>query len=367
MASKFANINRQVYHDSLKKVKTTAILDSLNVLGKMLDTIGVVGVGSYFVFKGKVSIGTIIAIWQLKNPILNFFNRLSNLIAEIQIALAGAERIFEVMDESEEPKKYQHLEVKIIPNLDKAIIFENVDFGYLPNQWVLKNLSFEVKKGKKVALVGASGEGKSTIFKLLMGFYPPDKGTIIVDGLSLASTELSEIRKKIAYVPQNAYLFNGTIMENIRYGKVDATEEEIIRAAKIANAHDFITSFENGYHTLVGERGAQLSGGQRQRIAIARAVLKDAPILLLDEATSALDAESEYLVQEALDRLAEGRTTLIIAHRLSTIKNVDEILVIDGGYVKERGTHEELMAIEQGIYRTLYKQQYKVLRDVKVS
>lgn len=360
ISGRFKDSNQGVYEASIERVKINAGLDSLNDFGKMIDIIGMMGVGAYLILKGQVSIGIVIAMWQLKSPILSIFNVLGKLMTTTQTSIAAAERIFALLDEEEEPLVYEHLQMSS-ESLDLAVQVEKVNFGYQSDDPILKNLCFEVTKGSKVALVGPSGGGKSTIFKILLGFYPPDDGEVAIDGSSFVNTELTYLREKIAYVPQNAYLFSGTVKENICYGKVDVTEEEMIAAAKSANAHDFILQLENGYDTIVGERGAHLSGGQRQRIVIARAILKDAPILLLDEATSALDTEAEYLVQEALSHLAEGRTTLTIAHRFSTIQDVDEILVIDDGMVKERGTHEELMKIPHGIYRLLYEKQYQLL------
>ncbi len=358
MIASFSRKNELVYSSSMKRVKTNAKLETLNYLGKMVDIIGILGIGAYFVVTGQASVGEVIAIWQLKAPLLQIFNRLGGLLTNLQTGLASAERIFEFLDEVDEPKVYQHLTDHYECESESAIMIQNVDFGYSADEKIIDNLSFEIKKGKKVTLVGPSGGGKTTIFKLLLGFYPPNLGEIKVEGESLAQMELSQLREKLSYVPQNGYLFNGSIIENIRHGKITATKEEVIRAAKIANAHDFIETFEDGYHTLVGDWGAQLSGGQRQRIIIAGYFKKDADILLLDEATSALDTEAEHLVQEAIDNLSHGKTTLIIAHRLSTIKNADEILVIDEGKIKERGKHEELLSIPNGVYRKLYQQQF---------
>jgi ATP-binding cassette subfamily B protein len=295
---------------------------------------------------------------------LTFFNYLGQAITDIQTALAAAERVFAIMDEPSEPAMYLHLDSTGPQNSEAAIMMKHVDFGYRADDQVLQNLSLTIPKGIKVAIVGPSGQGKSTIIKLLMGFYPPKRGTILIDGQSIRVTELVELRKKIAYVPQNAYLFSGTIMENIRYGRMGATDEEVMEAARLANAHEFITDFEDGYQTYVGERGAQISGGQRQRIGIARAIVKNAPILMLDEATSALDAESELLVEDALHRLSGDRTIVLITHRFSAIKNVDTILVIADGRVTEQGTHEELIKHQGGIYQALYEQQYQNLQDI---
>jgi ABC-type multidrug transport system fused ATPase/permease subunit len=222
---------------------------------------------------------------------------------------------------------------------------------------VLKNISFNAKAGQTVALVGSSGSGKSTIANLLLRFYTPDKGQILLDGIDINSLDLTSLRQQIAYVPQEVILFAGTIAENIAYGKVGASQEDIESAAKKANAFDFINTFPDTWQTMVGERGIQLSGGQRQRIAIARAVLKNPAILILDEATSSLDSESEQLVQDALDKLMIGRTSIVIAHRLSTIKDADKIVVLHQGEIVEEGTHQELVNLENGFYVKLSKMQ----------
>jgi ABC-type multidrug transport system fused ATPase/permease subunit len=225
---------------------------------------------------------------------------------------------------------------------------------------VLKDISFSADAGQRIAIVGPSGSGKSTMAALILQFYHPQSGTIRFDGKDASEYALTDIRNQVAIVPQDVLLFGGTIMENIAYGKLDASKEEIIQAAKKANADQFITSFPEGYETVVGERGVKLSGGQRQRIAIARALLKNPAILILDEATSSLDSESERLVQEALEVLMKGRTSVIIAHRLSTIREADKIIVLEKGVILETGNHQELIANEQGLYRYLSQLQYEV-------
>jgi ABC-type multidrug transport system fused ATPase/permease subunit len=237
--------------------------------------------------------------------------------------------------------------------------FKNIAFSYPSRKdfVVLKDVSFKVKAGETVAIVGKSGSGKSTMAALALRFYEPEQGQYIIDGKPSTDYGLTEFRKQIAIVPQDVLLFSGSIKENIAYGKLNATEEEIIQAAKQANAYDFIMSFPDKLNTLVGERGVQLSGGQRQRVAIARAVLNDPAILILDEATSSLDSESEKLVQEALDKLMAGRTSLVIAHRLSTIRNADKIIVLENGKIKEEGSHEVLMQSEDSAYKYLIEMQ----------
>jgi subfamily B ATP-binding cassette protein MsbA len=240
---------------------------------------------------------------------------------------------------------------KPLKSFEKSILFDNVSFAY-QDQKVLNNINFELKAGKTIALVGPSGGGKSTLADLVPRFYDPTEGKILLDGVDIREFEVHNLRELMGIVTQESILFNDTVFNNIAFGIEDATEEQVIEAAKIANAHNFIVQMEGGYQSSIGERGSKLSGGQRQRISIARAVLKNPPILILDEATSALDSESELLVQEALTKLMDNRTTLVIAHRLSTIQHADEILVIERGEIVQRGTHAELNQIE-GLYQKL--------------
>ncbi|GIV41301.1 MAG: multidrug ABC transporter ATP-binding protein [Vicingaceae bacterium] len=277
---------------------------------------------------------------------------ISEQYTQIQKALGAVQRIFEILQEK--PEERLALDSAPIP-LKGAIEFKDVSFYYpsRPGVWVLNEVTFDVKPGQMLALVGSSGSGKSTIAQLILQFFSPIKGNILYDKISYDQLTLKDIRHNIAYVPQEVFLFSGTIKDNIQYGNPRAGFEEIVSAAKMANAHDFIMELPEKYDTQVGERGVQLSGGQRQRLAIARALLKNPSILLLDEATSALDSESEKLVQEALERLMKGRTSIVIAHRLSTIKNADKIIVLDKGKVVESGTHDRLIQ-KQGVYYKLY-------------
>jgi ABC-type multidrug transport system fused ATPase/permease subunit len=279
-------------------------------------------------------------------------------VASIQRALGATERVMDIIDGKTE-------NINLVPKpaarLSGNIAFKDVSFFYpsRPDFSVLKNVSFEVKSGEMLALVGPSGSGKSTIASLLLRFYDPQSGKITIDGKDVTAYDLTDYRSNLAIVPQDVLLFGGTIKENIAYGKPNATDAEIMEAARQANAFDFIESFPDKFETKVGERGIQLSGGQRQRVAIARAILKNPSILILDEATSSLDSESERLVQEALDKLMMGRTSVVIAHRLSTIRNADKILVIEHGTVRESGTHAELSTITDGLYRSLSRLQFE--------
>lgn len=281
--------------------------------------------------------------------------------AQIQRALGATQRVLELINGEIEP-----IELKEQTHTNKGfegnVLFKNIVFNYptRPDFKVLKDVSFSAKKGETIAIVGPSGSGKSTLTSLLLRFYEPQSGEIIIDGKKSTDYTLTELREQMAIVPQDVLLFGGTIRENISYGKTSASFEEIVEAAKKANAYEFIMSFPEKFDTIVGERGIQLSGGQRQRIAIARAVLKDPSILILDEATSSLDSESERVVQEALDKLMEGRTSFVVAHRLSTIRKADKIVVLEKGEVVESGTHEELMLNENGLYKSLVRLQYEL-------
>jgi ABC-type multidrug transport system fused ATPase/permease subunit len=291
------------------------------------------------------------------------FAGVAELYASIQRAIGATERLMDILEEPIEDISETYGDK--IPDAKKikgVVEFRNVVFHYPSRKEtkVINDLSFTVNMGETIAIVGPSGAGKSTITQLLLRFYDLNSGSIMIDGKDSRGYSLTELRSQMALVPQDVLLFGGTIRENILYGKNDASEEEIMEAAKKANAHDFIMSFPDKYNTIVGERGIALSGGQRQRIAIARAVLRNPAILILDEATSSLDSESERLVQEALDKLMQGRTSFVIAHRLSTIRNADKILVLEKGKLKEIGNHEQLMQVPDGLYRSLSKLQFEL-------
>ncbi|EKT3964077.1 ATP-binding cassette domain-containing protein [Flavobacterium psychrophilum] len=287
------------------------------------------------------------------------FGGIAELYSQLQKAIGSTERIFELLEET--PEKISGIQSSIKEKIKGEVTFQNVAFTYPSRKeiQVLKDVSFKATFGQKIAIVGPSGAGKSTISSLLLRFYDIESGTILIDDKNIYDYDLENLRGNMSIVPQDVILFGGSIKENIAYGKPDATEEEIIIAAKQANALNFVNGFPEKFDTIVGERGIKLSGGQRQRIAIARALLKNPSILILDEATSSLDSESEKLVQEALETLMEGRTSIIIAHRLSTIRNADAILVLDNGIIAEQGTHKELIEIENGIYKNLSNLQFR--------
>jgi len=285
-----------------------------------------------------------------------------DLYANIQKAIGASERVLEILDEENEAISIHESENQIKEKIQGSLSFKDIEFAYPSRKeiTVLNGISFDAQAGEKIAIVGPSGAGKSTIAGLILKFYEAQKGEILFDGKAANSYALTDIRQQVAIVPQDVILFGGTILENIAYGKLNATKDEIIKAAQQANAHRFIIGFPEGYDTVVGERGVKLSGGQRQRIAIARALLKDPAILILDEATSSLDSESERLVQEALEILMKGRTSIIIAHRLSTIREANKIIVLDQGKVVESGSHEELIKNEEGLYKHLSALQFEV-------
>lgn len=338
--------------------------DSYSAMGKfhsgntfVTDVFNVVVLiaGGFFLYSGAIRFGDYSAFIVSINMFIGPVMTLINFMEQLENGVTGFERFCEIMDE--EPEKDAPGAVDA-GTLEGHIELKNVSYAYDEDRNVLRQVSLNIEKGKKFALVGPSGGGKTTICHLIPHFYDVVSGEILLDGKEIHTLTMESLRRNIGIVQQDIYLFNDSMKENIRYGKLDATEEEIIAAAKMANIHDYIMSLPNGYDTQIGERGVRLSGGQKQRLSIARVFLKNPPILILDEATSALDNTTEILIQTALDKLCEGRTTLVVAHRLSTIKNADEIAVVDDGRIVEQGTHEELMA-RHGVYEELYQLQFR--------
>lgn len=348
--------NRANFRANMKNAQLMATLTPVVELVAAIGVTMIIWYGGNNVINGTITAGSLVAFLTYAVNISNPIKRLTRVIGNIQKALAAAQRVFMIIDMPEEIAESK--DAKQLPEVSGKVEFKNVSFAYNDKGNVITDLSFSVKPGEVIAIVGPSGAGKSTIANLLPRFYDVNKGDIKIDGHSVREVTLDSLREQVGIVPQETMLFNGSVYNNILYGRLDATKGEIEAAAKAANAHDFIMQLTDGYETKLGDRGVNLSGGQRQRIAIARAILKNPRILILDEATSALDTESERVVQEALDRLMVGRTSFVIAHRLSTVKNADKILVLEKGNLVESGTHDELLALD-GLYAHLYKIQYR--------
>ncbi|HZY79141.1 MAG TPA: ABC transporter transmembrane domain-containing protein [Cyclobacteriaceae bacterium] len=348
---------QDVVATALKTAKYRGLFFSFTIVAMFGGIIAVMWYGGYLVQNGTMTSGDLISFVFYTTFVGASIAGLGDLYGQLQRSIGASERVLEILDLPDEKGDYEET-----LKLRGEISFNKVSFKYPTRSdiTVLKSMSFDIASGEKVALVGPSGSGKSTIINLLMRFYETTDGAIVVDGQNAKNYPLSAYRKNIGIVPQEVILFGGTIRENIAYGKPGASDSEIEVAARKANAWEFIETFPEGLNTIVGDRGVKLSGGQRQRVAIARAILKDPSILILDEATSSLDAGSERLVQEALEKLMENRTTIVIAHRLSTIRKVDRILVIKEGEIAESGTHTELNALDDGIYSNLLKMQLEV-------
>jgi ATP-binding cassette, subfamily B, bacterial MsbA len=336
------------FEESVRKVRISSFFGPFILGLTFLVSALLIWYGGNQVMAGATTPGELAAFFLYALIIAGPIGTFVRIYTQIQEALGAVRRVYEILDTQPTVKSPEN--PVTLSRIEGRIQYENATFGYREEAPVLKNVNFEILPGETAALVGPTGAGKSTLVQLLQRFFDPDRGCVKVDGHDIRKLDLKNFREQIALVPQETLLFGGSIRENILYGKLDATEEEVVQAAKSANAHEFILKQENGYDTLVGEKGVKLSGGERQRIAIARALLKNPRILVLDEATSALDNRSEALIQEAMERLMAGRTTLIIAHRLSTVRNADKIIVLDAGSVVEIGRHDELMENESLYY-----------------
>ncbi len=331
------------------------IMPAMGLIGN-LGYVGVVILGGYLAFRGHVAVGDIQAFIQYVRSFTQPITRLANISNVLQQTVAAAERVFEFLAEEEEsPDPEQPVRLEEVRG---HIRFEDVHFSYIPGRPVIKGFSAEVRPGQKVAIVGPTGAGKTTLVKLLMRFYDVDEGAILVDGHDVREFRRADLRRLFGMVLQDTWLFNGTVLENIRYGREDATEEEVVRAAKAAHIDRFIRTLPDGYHAVINEEVTNISHGQKQLLTIARAILADPPMLILDEATSSVDTHTELLIQEAMDELMQGRTSFVIAHRLSTIRDADLILVVRDGNIVEQGTHEELLA-RGGFYAELYNSQFE--------
>lgn len=359
--------NMKIYEDVCKQYSDSWI-DSVKLNFLVWPSIDIISVASIsliylfgiLIFDSSIKVGVLVAfigyVWRFWAPITNIGNFYNTIIN----AMAYLERIFETMDEK--PLIHDEPNAKILPSIEGHVEFKNVTFMYEEDNPILKNIDMNINSGESIALVGSTGAGKSTIVSLISRFYDINEGEILIDGINIKDVTLKSLRQQMGIMLQDSFIFSGTIMDNIRYGKLDATDEEVIEAAKIVQAHEFIMEFENGYYTEVNERGSRLSVGQRQLISFARALLANPRILILDEATSSIDTQTELLLQKGLDELLKGRTSFIIAHRLSTIKNSSRIMYIDDGRIVECGTHDELMSLK-GHYYNLYQSQYALLKE----
>jgi ABC transporter fused permease/ATP-binding protein len=360
-ANRYDKILRKVVNIAVRGAKFRGTFASFIVFCLFGTFVGVIWYGSVLVANHEIYVGDLTTFIMYSIFVGAAMGSFPDLYANLQKAVGASERVLEILAEQGEEISMIESENSIQQPIKGDLTFDNVVFAYPSRQeiTVLKGISFNADAGQRVAIVGPSGSGKSTMASLILQFYHPQSGGILFDGKPADVYSLTDIRNQVAIVPQDVLLFGGTIMENIAYGRLNASQEDIIQAAKRANAHQFISSFPEGYETIVGERGVKLSGGQRQRIAIARALLKNPSILILDEATSSLDSESERLVQEALEELMKDRTSIIIAHRLSTIREADKIIVLEKGNIIESGNHVELIANEQGLYKYLSQLQFE--------
>ena len=353
---RFEEQNWRNFQAAMKNVKLSSLLTPTVEFLAAIAVTFIVWFGGYEVVNEVITAGELVAFLTYAVNLANPVKRLSRVYAAIQKAMAAADRVFEVMDLDEKITDVPG--AKPLPPIQGQVEFKDITFSYKEGQPALQHISLKAEPGQMIALVGPSGSGKSTIANLIPRFYDVDSGTIAIDGHDIRQVTADSLREQIGLVPQETMLFSTTVIENIRYGRLDDTDEVVVEAARAANAEEFIKDLPEGYDTKLGERGLNLSGGQRQRLAIARAILKNPRVLILDEATSALDTESEKIVQDALDKLMVGRTSFVIAHRLSTIFNADQIFVVENGHLREHGTHEELLAAG-GLYSNLYNIQFR--------
>lgn len=353
---RFEEQNWRNFQAAMKNVKLSSLLTPTVEFLAAIAVTFIVWFGGYEVVNEVITAGELVAFLTYAVNLANPVKRLSRVYAAIQKAMAAADRVFDIMDLDEKITDVPG--AKPLPPIKGKVEFKDITFSYKEGQPALQHISLKAEPGQMIALVGPSGSGKSTIANLIPRFYDVDSGVITIDDHDIRQVTADSLREQIGLVPQETMLFSTSVMENIRYGRLEATDEEVIEAAKAANAEEFIKELPEGYDTKLGERGLNLSGGQRQRLAIARAILKNPRVLILDEATSALDTESEKIVQDALDNLMVGRTSFVIAHRLSTIFNADQIFVVENGHLREHGTHEELLAAG-GLYSNLYNIQFR--------
>jgi len=354
---RFSGINERLRTSATAAETISGFLGPINNFINNLGLGLIIAIGAVMTVQGMATVGIIAAFVTYSRQFYRPINQLSSLLNMFQSAIAGAERVFEVMDEA--PDLQDKENAKNVERFRGNVEFSHVYFGYEKEKAILKNIHFEAKAGEKIAIVGPTGSGKTTLINLLMRFYDVSSGEIRIDGEKIQDYKISDLRKRIGVVLQDTFLFSGTIMENIRYGRLKATDEEVIEAAKLARAHQFIKHLPEGYHTQLTSGGSNLSQGQRQLLAIARAVLADSDLLILDEATSSIDTRTEIHIQKGMDLLMEGKTSFVIAHRLKTIEKADKILVIHHGEIIEAGTHQELLQ-KQGFYAEMYESQFQI-------
>ncbi len=354
--AKFDRVNEETRDVGIRAQTYANLIPPLMGIFSNANIAILAGLGGWMVIRGWATVGTILTFYNYSRRFANPLRQLGDLYNQIQSALAGAERVFELLDQ--QPEILEAPNAIVLDKVQGDVIFDHVTFSYVPDVPVIKDMSFHAEPGKTMALVGPTGAGKTTMINLLSRFYDIQGGSIRIDGVDLRDYNKASLRRKLGVVLQDTFLFSESVMENIRYGRLDATDEEVIAAATLANADQFIRRLPQGYQTELSERGSNLSQGQRQLLAIARAILADPGILILDEATSSVDTRTEQHIQEALLRLMEGRTSFVIAHRLSTIREADTILVINDGEIIERGSHQELLA-QQGFYHHLYVSQFR--------
>ena len=354
--TRFQKINTDVMNNSISALQWALLIQPIVTVLSNFGIVTVVGIGAWLSIRGLVTIGTITAFISYTRSFAQPLRGIGELYNSVQTALAGAERVFEILDTR--PEIVDSYEACFLDRFDGEIVFQDVDFEYVPSVPVLRNINLKAEPGEMIAIVGPTGAGKTTIINLLTRFYDIPRGVITIDGYNVKEIGKACLRRELGLVLQDIILFSGTVMENIRYGRLEATDDECIEAAKLANAHQFIVRLPNGYQTELAGRGENLSLGQRQLLSIARAILADPSVLILDEATSSVDTRTESQIQQALLNLMKGRTSFIIAHRLSTIRNADQILVIKDGELIEKGTHEELLS-KEGFYHKLYLSQFK--------